>query len=409
MLSFNALMRLPIAKKFPKGTVIVAGGSAGADEMYVLLQGEAGVFKNYRTPEELQIDTLGEGTYFGETAFLIGKAFPSSVVAMSDCSALVIDRKNAPGVFAKQPDLAIMIMEGICRKLDTVTGSYEKLLDVVRGGPVIPTAAPTPPQAQAPQPEPAKPKTVTAPSKSSSLFPEGHGHYSLEMDNDNDEYLYEQKLTCPVCGHVFANMTVITSKLRREGTDNDLRVHYKDIEPLYYDVITCPACCYSAMTESFPEGSKRWLGRITDAVKSFKDDMAIKTGRERDAFTVFAGYYLAILCAPICFDDHQLITASLWQKLSRIYTDCHDDAMYDYATRQALDEYKYSYERFNISDKQMQQICYIIGDLYQRVGDLDNARNFFFLAKSNRAGTTALARQSDMRLDEIKELKKADA
>jgi hypothetical protein len=51
-----------------------------------------------------------------------------------------------------------------------------------------------------------------------------------------------------------------------------------------------------------------------------------------------------------------------------------------------------------------------MGDLTMRIGDIEVARNYFFLAKSNKAaGSSVMVNQSDRRLEEIREQLKAGA
>jgi hypothetical protein len=130
--------------------------------------------------------------------------------------------------------------------------------------------------------------------------------------------------------------------------------------------------------------------------------LEIKTGEARDTFTVFAGYYLAFICLPICFDSYQSIAAELWKKLAALYKDCGDDDMYLYASENALREYDYVYRNFNLSENQIQQVCYILGDLYERLNDDTRAREYFFMAKTNRAGTHIMKIEAEKRLEEIK-------
>lgn len=374
MINTESLLKLSGVKKFNKDTLLIREGDAESRALYILLHGTAGACKNYGTPGQLQLESYGPGGFFGEMSLFLEKAPELTIVALTDLIALEVTRQNCGELFSTQPEITFMIMEGLCKKMDI-------LLSAVPGGAVSQSA-----------------------SKKSALFPQGHGSYLLPLQNENNDYLYAQNITCPVCGYAFDNMTVIASRLKLERTDSDLRVRYKDIEPLYYDIITCPSCLYSAQTESFPNASKRILSRISEEVAFFKSDTAIKTGVYRDTFTVFAGFYLAMICAPHCFDDYQLVTAGLWQKLSRLYQDCEDDAMYRFASDHALEDYLYAYEHFNIREKQMQQLCYILGDLYQRQDELDKARNFFYLAKTNKEGTAVMKQQADRKLEEIKEL-----
>jgi len=385
LMKLDSLMTLPEVQNFPKGTVIVREGDSAGEAMYLLLKGTAAAFQ-YKDGEQVPKDLYTTGGFFGEIPFFLKKRQPVTIISSSDSAVLVIARQNAPALFSSQPELALSIMEELCRKLESVAYSLEKLNEMFWSGGGVPVA------------------DTSSLSQRSSLFPENHGSYRLPLDNGNKECLFEQSVACPMCGHSFKQMTVLFSKLRQTGTDSDLRVRYKDIEPMLYDIITCPSCFYSALSDSFAGTSKRWADRINKEIEPFKAELRIKTGGQRDSFAVFAGFYLAMICAPICFDNPQQITANLWLKLSRLYSDCEDDTMHRYASEQALKEYKYSYENYNISEKQLQQMCYIIGDLYQQLGDLDNARVFFYMAKTNKAGTAVLKRHADLRLDDIKVL-----
>jgi uncharacterized protein (DUF2225 family) len=119
---------------------------------------------------------------------------------------------------------------------------------------------------------------------------------------------------------------------------------------------------------------------------------------------VFAGYYLAILSAPVCFYEHQRITARLWRNLSRIYDDCSDENMQMYALKRSLDEYMYSYSHFDIGGKNLQQLCYVIGELHYQLGAYEEARRFLYTAFTNKEGSPVIKRQAEVRLDQAKEM-----
>ncbi len=383
----EALLGLPGVKQYDKGAIIVQEGDASCKDMFIFLQGSAEVYKNYAKPNEIHLSTYTAPTFLGDAWLFLGKIPPATVVANDQVVVLSINRQNASQVFANQPEIAFMIMEGLSKKLDTLGQSYESLRAKIPGGVADEQGY----------------------SKSNPLFPKAHGSYLITLDNENSKYLYEQHITCPLCNHSFTSLTTLASKLTLDRTDDDLRAHYKDIDPLHYDVVSCPNCLYSAFNDQFPRVSKSSANRVDQEIGNFKGSVEIKAGLNRDTFTIFAGYYLALLCAPICFDDYQVILAKLWLRLSRLYKDCSDQTMHLFACEQALKEYTYSYEHFNFSERVIQQICYLVGDLYYKLDDIDNARNYFFMVKTNRAGSKVLTRQAENRLDEIRELKKAAA
>lgn len=377
MLADNAAL----VQQVPKGAVIARENDPNLKNMFIVLRGNVGVYRNYQLANEEQTTVLSQGNFFGEMSMFLNQEYRQTLVALTEVVVLIVSRKNLPDFFAHQTDMAINITEGICRSLDTANKSLEEY-----------TLA----------------NTEQKTSKTSKLFPKQHGRYTLPLNNASD-LLYEEKCACPLCGHKFGNLTIIASKLQTSEIDSDMRVRYKNIEPLHYEIISCPNCFYSASAELFPTISKTARSQINKILGPYQLDMYINSGVHRDTFSVFAGYYLAILCAP-SFEDNQAISAGLWLKLSRLYQDCGDNQMYLYASSEALKEYIYTYENLHVNEKQVQQICFMIGELYYRASDLDESRKFFFMAKTNKGGTATVKQRADMRLEEIREIiKKSNA
>lgn len=89
------------------------------------------------------------------------------------------------------------------------------------------------------------------------------------------DFLYDKKLRCSVCDKDFEAKIVKSSKARRIGADKDLRPIYQYIEPMKYDIISCPYCGYSAMSRYFPHISPVQAKMIREAIGSkFTPDMS---------------------------------------------------------------------------------------------------------------------------------------
>ncbi len=67
-----------------------------------------------------------------------------------------------------------------------------------------------------------------------------------------EDFLIDKKYICPVCDFQFTSRTVLTTKLKSIGSDEDLRPHYNYCDVLKYDAITCSKCGYSALLRYFP-------------------------------------------------------------------------------------------------------------------------------------------------------------
>ncbi len=71
------------------------------------------------------------------------------------------------------------------------------------------------------------------------------------IEVDELELLYDKERTCPVCGKVFTSKEIMTGKAMSEDYDMDLRPKFKNIDPIKYRVIECPACGYADISRTF--------------------------------------------------------------------------------------------------------------------------------------------------------------
>ncbi len=100
----------------------------------------------------------------------------------------------------------------------------------------------------------------------SPLISEEAGNVRLEeigeRDTDESLLLFDKTYSCPVCGSEFTARTLHSSKAARVRRDVDLRVRYKNIDPLKYRVIECAGCGYAAFDTDFLSTSKHELAAI---------------------------------------------------------------------------------------------------------------------------------------------------
>lgn len=74
--------------------------------------------------------------------------------------------------------------------------------------------------------------------------------------------LYDKNYTCPICENTFKAKSIRVGKNQLLEVDDDLYAHYAIINPLLYDVITCPNCNYSAIVKNFEKllpRQQKWL------------------------------------------------------------------------------------------------------------------------------------------------------
>ena len=66
-----------------------------------------------------------------------------------------------------------------------------------------------------------------------------------------EDYLFDKTYECPVCYQKIKARTVRTGRAKLVRTDIYLRPVYEYVEPLKYEVISCPCCGYSVHSRYF--------------------------------------------------------------------------------------------------------------------------------------------------------------
>ncbi len=417
MCNLHLLKNLTGAMRRAKGTVVVEeGGPAG---LTLVLLGEVGEFTHYGRPTQTGLATYGPGDFFGEET-LAGHA-AATAVALTDAVVLIIPAEGLTAFLRAEPDFAAEMVRCLGQRLALVQGGYAKAvgrrfpIGAVPKAPLpaqataaAPKAAAAAPNRAAPAPAPgneavppvtADPAAVRA-ALGELLYPPEHKEYELPLHVGDRTYLMEKGYTCPVCKHTFRALKVRSSRLVPEGTDRDLRTRYKGVEPLYYDVASCPNCLYSAPDDLFatPDNAR---AELPAALKTLKA-RGLSFELERTTESVFAGYYLALQCAPVYLARHPLTVPNLLMKLYRLYQDCADPVMEELTAQRALETHLAVYQSIELTPGQEQQIQLLLAELSLRLGNLKDARNFFFHVKSDRAAPPLLRTHAENRIMDIR-------
>jgi uncharacterized protein (DUF2225 family) len=415
LINISTIKNISRVKKYAQGAVISGDGTGNI--LFVILKGEVGVYVNYRLPGSELIQALGSGDLFADPGLLQDKKASYTTVALGDTLVIPIERKGAFDFLQDEPALSYELLKEFSLRLEQTTASYKDLivrhdelqrpLDKKQLGkkPAQPEreAGPAAWAGPAADPNPAPVTEDPAQKARRKLFPAEHGTYELPLHKTDPTNLMNKSYTCPVCRSYFVSFVPKPSKLVLTSTDADLRHHYRGIEPLYFEVITCPYCMYSALPDVFdiPDKARQ---DILKELEQFRDAVHVSAGVDRDAESVFTGYYLALYSAPVSFIKYQLVAAKLLYKLSRVYADAGDVVMENATARKALDNYLYAYTRIGVPPAQEQQVCTLIGELYLKQNGPKDALAFFNRARSLSGGNPTLKSHAEQRASELRNL-----
>ncbi|HID50696.1 MAG TPA: cyclic nucleotide-binding domain-containing protein, partial [Anaerolineae bacterium] len=108
----RALSRAAYGRTCLAGEDICREGEKGAT-LYVIDSGEVDIIVNADNRQEIIIDSIGPGSYFGEMAFLGDTTRMATIRARQECRLLEIDQDDFMAVASGNPDLLRRLMRQI--------------------------------------------------------------------------------------------------------------------------------------------------------------------------------------------------------------------------------------------------------------------------------------------------------
>lgn len=195
---------------------------------------------------------------------------------------------------------------------------------------------------------------------------------NLQKDSPVEDLLYDKSYICPVCHNGLKSKTVKVGKARLVSKDTDLMPRYEKINPLFYDIVICSQCGYSALSKYF---------------ERIKDEQAvqIKTKispnyRSRiypeiyDVDIAIERYKLALLSAVIK-NTRNSEKAYICLKVGWLYRLKQDKENEAKFLEQALIGFRESFEKepFPICGMDTYTLMYLIGEISRRLGNNEEA------------------------------------
>lgn len=405
------------ARRYPNGHVVVREGDTTGSEMYIILEGQVDVYKNYQEPDEKKLATLEAGSFFGEmTLFLNKKRTETMVTQEEQVVLLAVQRENANDFCINHPQLAYSLMKTLCQRLDDANKVLrrENIPNAFAGEtpaePLFAAEAATPiaPVAQ----ESLAPHMLlsdTSPASNANgfppgFFPEGHKSYTLEFTNYPGDLIYKKKFTCPICEEVFLAYSVRSTRLKLINRDKDFRKHYQSIDTTYYEIITCPQCLFSNFETAYTQPVISRLKENIRQITAYKHLLNLDFTEDRSINTVFAGYFLALKNAPLFYKSCEMFVAKIWLRLMWLYHDCKDFSMEAMAAKKAHKAYLSAFEKTDASPAVIQKLCVLIGEISLIVKAMPNAKLFFVKARGYRTESKAMLIQAEDGIETIRRI-----
>ena len=227
----------------------------------------------------------------------------------------------------------------------------------------------------------------------------------LPVEGDVDGTLFfVDTTTCPVSGTRFQFLRVRTRAVRPKERESDFHVRYEDVNPTWYGIVVCPVCAYAAYQDDFESldeaaRARLWDDREPRAASVVRPLSGVRT--LEDAVTALD---LAIRCyeARGASESRRAVLQHRRGWLEREIGNANAERAWIVRARE-------SYERAFKEDKRLSEeaaarIAYLVGDLSERLGDLQSAAQWLETAtRVAPKGSAGIARTARDRLQDVRE------
>lgn len=122
----EAVADLAVERSYPRGKLIFRQDDP-ADGLYLVEAGRVKVFLAQEDGEEVIVDLLGPGDYFGEMALIDAEPRSTGAMAHQDCALRVIGKGDFRRLLRESNELAQSLLQGLSERLRSANRMIESL------------------------------------------------------------------------------------------------------------------------------------------------------------------------------------------------------------------------------------------------------------------------------------------
>ncbi|MEZ4502253.1 MAG: DUF2225 domain-containing protein [Dehalococcoidia bacterium] len=358
------------ARRVDPGT-LVYGQGAVTREFYLVLSGRI-VFEVIDSAgSRAVVHEAGPGDCFGHVGAFSGRPTSAAATAAEPTVILAVGVNEAEAAFRLAPRLALDVIE----QLTTVGRARRSIREVGED-----VGVPTPSEATAPVEAPTEAATTSgdaAPETSSPLTASreapADGRIALPDPAFDERVFFADDVTCPVCDTTFEHLRVRLGAVRPTGRESDFQTRYRGTDPTLYTITVCPHCAYAAYAEEFGDVSASERQALLQGASARGGSERRNLCGVRSPDDAAESFEVALECYRSRSAGQRRLAGLLhrraWLERSR-----GDEAREREFLTSAVEAYRSAYEADKtMTDASATRAAYLLGDLYLRLGALDEA------------------------------------
>ena len=219
--------------------------------------------------------------------------------------------------------------------------------------------------------------------------------------------IWDKTLNCPVCGEKITTKNVRTSSYRVIERESDFRPVCRGVvEPLLYEVWVCTSCLYASRRDQFEDLPAKDKEKIQGARE---DRSKVANGNEFVGIRSKEAAIKSYLLAEMCYQHRDLsrqVIAGLYLRAAWLFRYLKDEEQEKVYLQKSVNEYIEAFQaEREIKGKLGEDgLTYLIGDLYHRVGNDEEALKYLSRLTTNKEARPEFRRMAQTTWQTIRDL-----
>lgn len=242
--------------KYDRGQTVIGEGQH-CNNLFMVVSGKLEVFKSFDDNSEVILQTLGRGDFFGETYILDSARLPLGLRATEKSVVILLDRLSLISLLKASPEFPKSYLKQMTSMARESFSREEALIRaLLKSGAALPERYSVNVPGQKP----------TADKQEVNEINETNVDEDADENNENNGVFFKKEYACPLCRTRFATLKPRQKYIVAESVDEDFCIHYKTINPIFYEVNVCPKCGYSFNSSTFGPVKAEVRGSLTRAL-----------------------------------------------------------------------------------------------------------------------------------------------
>ncbi|NTW05070.1 MAG: DUF2225 domain-containing protein [Peptococcaceae bacterium] len=347
--------------KFVKGTTILEQGD-DCSRLFIVASGKLEYYKKLDEDTLVVMQTISPGEIFGEDFFLSGIPSGGYLRAVTNSAVVTIERATLDSVLKENNVFFRNYIGLLNKKLSDNSDRIETLLSILNSVDLN-------------IPEPFMVKKISQLIAESKAPAKTESESTSTPEENSEEIFYQKEISCPLCCQKYQTFKARHKYTIVDRTDQDSCPYYKVINPMFYEINTCPQCGYSFNTATANQVKSEIKDSLSKTISQlFKGENYCELRSLDDAIKAFQ---LAIKCQWQMGATNYAL-GRLFLKLGWLYRYKEDFAEENEQMKKALHHLSKYYDESEIDDpKDEMNVMYLIGQIHLNLEDKAGGLHWF--------------------------------